>query len=99
MTPSADTPHQRDNRNAPARLPFPPTRPGPNRLVSGKSNSISRHPLNVERAAPEGLLASDDNLGDATLAFDAIFDAFQAQRTMLCAFAQLRGDDDADILW
>jgi hypothetical protein len=45
------------------------------------------------------VLTPDDNSGDSTLAYDAIYDAFQARRTMLRAFAQLRGDDDAEVLW
>jgi hypothetical protein len=97
MTPSTDTPHQRDDRNAAAPGPFSPTRSIPNRPISGKSYSINRHPPSVERAAPETVVASDDTVGDSTLVFDAIFDAFRAQRTMLRAFAQLRGDDDADL--
>ena len=99
MAPSADTPHQRDDRNAPALPPFSPARSIPSRPISGKSYSIDRHPPSIEHAAPDAVLASDQRFGDSTLAFDAIFDAFRAQRTMLCAFAQLRGDDDADVLW
>jgi len=99
MTPSADTPHQQDDRNSPGSLPFSPARSISSRPISGKSHSINRHPLSVERAAPDSVAATDDNLGDSTLAFDAIFDAFRAQCIMLRAFAQLRGDDDADVLW
>ena len=99
MTPFADTPHQRDDRSASTLPPFLPKRPSPDWPVSGTTYSIYRHPPDVERAAPNAVLAPEGPLGDATLAFDAINDAFQAQRTMLRAFAQLRGDEDADVLW
>jgi hypothetical protein len=99
MTPFADTPHQRDDRSASILPPFLPKRSSPDRPVSGTSYSIYRHPPDVERAAPNAVLAPEDHLGNATLAFDAIHDAFQAQCTMLRAFAQLRGDEGADVLW
>lgn len=99
MTPFADTSHRRDDQNVPALLSSFPQRLIPNRPIGGKTHSINQHPRGVERAAPEAVFAPEDYLGDATLAFDAIHDAFLAQRAMLRAFAQQRGDDDAVVLW
>ena len=99
MTPFADTSHQRDRQNAPALLPSLPKRSIPNRPIGGKTYAINRDPFGAERAAPKAVLTPEGHLGDATFAFEAIHDAFQAQRIMLRAFAQLRGDDEADILW
>ena len=99
MATVANTPHQRDGMNAPALLPISPKRSIPNRPISGRTHSISRHPPGVERAEFNSVPPPEDKPGDSTLAFEAIHDAFQAQRTMLRAFAQLRGDDDADVLW
>jgi hypothetical protein len=98
MTPFVDTAHHADDRSAPAANPFLFKRGIADRPISGKTLEMERHPPGSERVLLAPKLAPKEERGDAFLAFDAIYDDFQAQRAMLRAFAELRGDDGADYL-
>ena len=99
MTPFADTVHQADDRNTPAANPFLLKRETANRVISGKTLAMDRRPPSSERVSRTTKLAPKEEHSDAFLAFDAVYEDFQAQRTMLRAFAELRGDDGAELLW
>jgi hypothetical protein len=58
-----------------------------------------RRSAEVEHRGSSVKCAPEDTQSDASLVFDAIYDAYLAQRTMLRALAELRGDDDAEYLW
>jgi hypothetical protein len=61
---------------------------------------MNRLPPDVERAGPTSArLAPKKALSDSSLVFDAIYTDFQARRIMLRAFAEMRGDDDSELLW
>lgn len=99
MTPFGDSSHQEDDRNFPALPPYLAPRAIPNRPISGTAPAIYRHRAIADRAPAHSTRTHDEELDDAALVFDAIYDAFQAQRVMLCALAELRGEDGAESFW
>ncbi|HEX9474424.1 MAG TPA: hypothetical protein VF931_09540 [Steroidobacteraceae bacterium] len=98
MTPFGDSSHQENERTAPARRSFPAKPESRERPTTETGPAIYRHRPTAEHAL-QTTTSAHAQLNDASLVFDAIYDAFLAQRVMLCAFAELRGEDGAESLW
>lgn len=99
MTPFGDNPHQGDEKSAPVLLPFLLKQGLPGRSTTGKPAAIYRPVPAVESTKAHVVRLRGESFSDASLVFDAIHDDFQAQCTMVRAFAELRGDDGAEYLW
>jgi len=99
MTPFGDSSYLQDERSSSAPPPFLAKREVRERPATGTAPTIYRHRRTAERVLPVTQHVHDEDRDDTSLVFDAIYDAFLAQRVMLCAFAALRGEDGAESLW
>lgn len=99
MTPFGDSSQLEDDRNVPALPPFLAKQEIPKLPIGGTAPVIYRHRPTAERALAHSTRMHDAELEDAALVFDAIHDAFLAQRVMLCALAALRGEDGTESFW
>jgi hypothetical protein len=99
MAPFSDNPHPGDGRSASALLSLLVKRGFSNQATTSRTLAMDRRSTELEHTGSSATIAPEDTISDASLAFEAIYAAFLAQRTMLRTFAELRGDDDAECLW